>query len=199
MLPRNGSRFDGSENAAGVAGGEDPLGNGPGDDASCADDGFGADLHAGTDDGSAADPDVAADLDGATGFVGSTEFGIHGVGGGVDLDGGSDQRMVPDFDGADIQHDAIEIHEDPFSEGDVRSVVTVEGGLDPGGIATGFEELLEKGAAGFTFGFAGGVELPAEVPAGFPEADQFGIVGVVKFSGEHFLVFGGHGQLLGRE
>src|SRR5436309_2059750 len=101
------------DNPARITGCEDPIGDVSRDHAPGPDDRLRPDANAGTDDGSPAYPHVGANCDRLGELLLPPQLGIHRVRGGVDLDGRAKQGVVADADLADVEHDAVEVEEDP--------------------------------------------------------------------------------------
>ena len=146
------------------------------------DDGVVADGDAGEDDRTSADPDVAADADWFAALeVGASSFGVAGMVCGVDLDGGPDLGAIADFDGVDVEEDAVEVEEDAGAEMDVVAVVAEEGWADGGVLAARGEDLGEEGWVGCRMVWSGVVFVQER---GGMEAFgcQDRVLGVVEFA-----------------
>jgi hypothetical protein len=76
----------------------------------------------------------------------------------VDLHRWSEQREIANPDRTHVQHDAVEIEEDPLAELDVRTVITIERRLHPDGVATCREQVGEQAASLRVVRFPGGIE-----------------------------------------
>ncbi len=161
-----------------------------GDYAARADDGVVADGDAGKDDGSAADPYVGTDADGATALkAGAASFGIARMVGGVDLDGGADLGLVTDFDGGDVEQDAVEVKEDAAAEADVVAIVAEKWRTDDGAVTAGGEELAEQ--RGMSHPVVGrGVVLVEQGGGVVAVGDESGVASVVELAREHLFFFG---------
>ena len=83
----------------------------------------------------------------------------------------------PDADQADVEHDAVEVEEDPLAELDVGAVVAEEGRLHPDAVAAPAEESPEDVAPRVGLRLAGGVQRLAEVAGALAPRGQLGIEG----------------------
>ncbi len=169
-----------ANDAGGVSGGENGLGDVFGDDAAGTDDGAGADADAGAEDRPAADPDVVADFDGFGEFEPLCPFvGTHRVGGGVDLDAGADQHAAADTNGGDIEENAIEVEVHVIAEGDIAAVIAEKRRLDPEVLAGVGEQLAQEAAAEVGLVVGGVIELFEQEPGAAAFGGQLGIARVV--------------------
>ena len=117
-----------------------------GDYAAGSDDCVVADGDAGEDDGASTDPDVAADADWLAALeVGTASFGIAGMIGGVDLDGGTDLGAVAYLDKVDVEQNAVEVEKDTGAEMDVVAIIAEKGWADGGVLAAGGKDLGKEG------------------------------------------------------
>src|SRR5690242_3218006 len=112
-----------ADHAAWVASREHSVRDVPGHDAARADDGTRADVDAGQDERSASHPDVRANRHRLSVLLPPALRCAERMQGRVDLRGGTEQRVVADPDAADVQHDAVEVEEDPLAQLDVRAIV----------------------------------------------------------------------------
>src|SRR5690606_21620145 len=187
------SATDRTEDAAGIAGGDDVGGDVSGDDAPCGDHGAVADPHAREKDGASANPDVLANVHGLSGSHLPPQGSIDGMDGGVDLHRRAEEAVAADAHPAYVQEDAAEVEIDALAELDVRSVVAVEGRLQPNAVAASAEEFFGNPSSfrlvGSTRlqGFQAGVQTRAELPCPRACGDQLGVDGVVGLPGEHVL------------
>lgn len=110
-------------------------------------------------DGAASHPDVRADDDRLAVFLPSPGRGIQWMKWRVDLHRRSKESEIPDRDGADVEHDAIEVEEDALAEVNVLAVVAVEGRLHPDGVAAGAKKPAEDGAALVAIALASGIQM----------------------------------------
>src|SRR5947209_18725675 len=90
-----------------VAGSEHPVWDVPGDHTPRPDDCPGTDPHAWADDRPTADPHIRPDLDGPGILLPPAQFGVHRVGGRVDLHLRAEQREVADPHQAHVEHHAV--------------------------------------------------------------------------------------------
>lgn len=188
---------DGADDAAGNAGGDDLGRDVAGDDAASTDDAAFAYGDAGGDVDTAPDPDVVADFDGFGEAAASDAFlGIEGVVGGVNADAGAEEDVVANVHRCAIQDDAVEIGVEAVAQGDVKTKLAAEVGLEMDAVADAFEELAEEGfALGGWLTEAGIVGRGGEDGA-LAGLDELGREVIVHGSGEDVLalVFEGHGR-----
>src|ERR671914_1481332 len=96
-----------------------------------------------------------------------------------DLHRWTEERVVTDTYRAHVEHDAVEVEEDPLPELDVRAVVAVERRLHPDGVAPGAEQLAQDAPSLLLLTFARGVERLAQVARALTGGDEIGIERVV--------------------
>src|SRR5208337_4978973 len=111
------------DDAAGIAGGEHPLGLVAGHDAAGADDRARADPHTWADDRPATDPDVRADLYWFAVLDTASQFRVHRVQGRIDLHGRSEHGETADPHFADVEHDAVVVEVDRLPEADIEPMI----------------------------------------------------------------------------
>ena len=133
-----------------------------------------------------------ADANGLAIFALAALGGVERVRGSVDLHRRSEPRERADAHLAHVEHDAVEVEVDAFSQVHVRAVVAEERRLHPHAVASAAEKLLEEVAAQRLVRLLAGVEGPAKVARFFAAPDQLWIHRVVQFSGQHFLELGFH-------
>ena len=137
--------FDGdfADDAAGVSGGKDSVGNVARDNTSSADDGFVSDTNTGEDERSSAYPNVGTDIYGFAVLLLAPQFGFQRVHGREYLHAGSEQRVIANSDTANVQDDAVEVEEDTLTKFNVPAVVAVKGRLHPDGVAAFGKDLFQ--------------------------------------------------------
>lgn len=113
----------------------------PGNNAAGSDHGARANAHTGKNERPTADPNIPADRDWLPELLAMTELGVEGVHRRQNLDTRTKEREIPNLNRADMEHDAVEIEKDAFTQFDVGTVVTEEGRLHPNTITALAEKL----------------------------------------------------------
>jgi hypothetical protein len=111
---------------------------------------------------------------------------VHGR---KDLNGGPELGKLSDAHPADVQHDAVEVEEDTFTEFDVPSVIAVEGRLQPDGVPTFAKDLLQESTPDIALRFARRVKCLAEITGTIATGDKLRVESVIKLPGKHFFAF----------
>src|SRR5262245_11910542 len=130
-----------TNHTAGISGSKDAVWNIPSNDAPRTDNSSGANARAGKDERPATDPNIRADRDWFPELLLATELGVQWVHGRQNLNTRTKESEISNLDRADIEHDAVEIEKDAFTEFDMGTVVTEERWLQPYGI-TAFTKKL---------------------------------------------------------
>lgn len=182
-----------ADHSTGVADGDDVGGYWFRDYTSGSDYGVFSDGYSRQDCGSAADPDVVADGDGEAELLeGFAISGVGRVGGGVDLDVGTELNVVADFDTVHVEHDAAVVCVEGFACVDVVAVVAAERRFDESGFVVAAKQRLEDGGTlrellgrGVVVGMRGLAGCEAV-------GGKLFVHRVVVFAREHFLLFCRH-------
>lgn len=123
--------WEGVEDAAGVAGGDDVGGDVAGDHAAGSDGGVVADGDTGEDGYVCADPHVVAHGDGSGVFEsGVAEVYFEGMPGSVESAVGGYEYVVAECDRGFVKYDEVEVGKEVFTDMYVVAVVTVKRLLD---------------------------------------------------------------------
>src|SRR5690606_27654202 len=90
-----------------------------------------ADAHSGVHDRAAAYPYIRPYLHRLAELLSPARLRVERMHGRVDLHGRTEHRVLADAHRAYVEHDAVEVEEDPLAQLDVRAVVAVERRLHP--------------------------------------------------------------------
>jgi len=105
----------------------------------------------------------------------------------VDLHRGAEHGVVADGDGCWIQYHAVEVEVHVASKNDVRSVITIEGRLNPDSITSSSEQLANDASAQLAFFIMRVVKRLAQLPCATPFGNELRIHCVIHLTGEHLL------------
>src|SRR5712671_4370267 len=99
--------------------------------------------HARQNNCSAAYPNVRPDIYRFTELFSTALLSVEWMHRSVDLHRRAKEGEAADLHWTDVEHDAVEVEENPLSELDVRAIVAEEGRLHPNGVATGAKQLVQ--------------------------------------------------------
>jgi hypothetical protein len=178
-----------TNHTAGVSGSKDAVLNIPSNYTPRTDNSPGANAHTGKDERPATDPNIRAYGDRFAELLLATELGVQSVHGRENLNTRTKESEISNLDRADIEHDAVEIEKDAFTEFDIGTVVTEEGWLHRYGITALTKKLEENLPPNFPLRFACCIQSLAKVACPVAVPDQVGIQSVVKLASKHFVPF----------
>jgi hypothetical protein len=118
------------------------------------------------------------------------------MGGGVNLNRRSKESEIPNANLACVENDAVEVEEHPFSQEYVRSIVAEKRRLHPNRLSAAAEEISQNAAASLLVSLTGDIQIQAQIPRSNSGCNQFRIERIIKFSGQHLVLFARHASVL---